>query len=96
MDLAWSSGGILPIAPDLSVKVSARHARIRVDGSGILYRDEWSTNGSRVNGSEVEGDVLLSDHDVVSIGETDLEVLIMGRLPSKEEERADDWGHATA
>lgn len=51
-------------------KVSRRHARISVDGPGRARLVNESRNGTRVNGTRVEGETPLEDNDVVRIGDT--------------------------
>ena len=51
---------------------SRRHAEVRPSGQGWAVVDLGSTNGTRVNGLAVEGDRLLADGDVITIGATSL------------------------
>ena len=51
---------------------SRRHAEVRPSGQGWAVVDLGSTNGTRVNGLVVEGDRLLADGDVITIGATSL------------------------
>ncbi len=53
---------------------SARHARIEPLRDGVWIADLESTNGTYVNGEQVNGRLRLFEGDVVRIGETDLRV----------------------
>ena len=50
-------------------KVSRYHAVIEWNGSGFLLRDLGSTNGTFVNGAQVEGPLLLRPGDELAIGD---------------------------
>ncbi len=52
--------------------VSRRHSEIRPVGSGYVVADLGSTNGTKVNGVRIEGERLLNDGDIVSVGSTHL------------------------
>lgn len=52
--------------------VSRRHAEIRPLPVGWAIVDLGSTNGTRINGAALQGDRLLHDGDVVSLGATDI------------------------
>jgi hypothetical protein len=52
--------------------VSRRHAEIRPVGSGYVAVDLHSTNGTKVNGLRIDGERMLSDGDIVSVGSTHL------------------------
>ena len=54
--------------------ISQHHASIRRDGDVFLIEDLKSTNGTRINGETVR-DGLLRCHDVVELGEVQLEFL---------------------
>ena len=56
---------------------SARHARIEPQVDGVWILDLGSTNGTYVNGSEIDGREQLHDGDVVRIGDTELRVTRM-------------------
>jgi pSer/pThr/pTyr-binding forkhead associated (FHA) protein len=51
---------------------SARHARIEPRRDGVWVHDLGSTNGTFVNGEEIDGPRRLANGDVVSVGSTDL------------------------
>lgn len=51
--------------------VSRRHAEIR-PGAAIVIADLGSTNGTKVNGLRIEGERVLSDGDIISVGSTHL------------------------
>jgi hypothetical protein len=52
--------------------VSRRHAEIRPHGSGYAAADLGSTNGTKVNGMRIDGERMLNDGDIVSVGGTHL------------------------
>ena len=52
--------------------VSRRHTEVRVAGSGYLVADLGSTNGTKVNGVRIDGERMLNDGDIVSVGSTHL------------------------
>ena len=61
--------------PDCSVmlndpNVSRRHSEVRPQGTGYIAVDLGSTNGTKVNGVRIEGDRVLQDGDIVSLGTT--------------------------
>ncbi|MGI8552874.1 MAG: FhaA domain-containing protein [Dehalococcoidia bacterium] len=59
------SSSEIPI-PDL--KVSREHARIEAAGTGYYLEDLHSTNGTRVNGRELQGRYELVAGDIIEIG----------------------------
>ncbi len=56
--------------------VSRHHCVFSIDDYAIRLRDLGSTNGTRVNGTNLRGEVILKSGDRVSIGKLDLEVVI--------------------
>jgi len=52
------------------LNVSRRHAEVRALGSGFVITDHGSTNGTAVNGVRVNGEQVLRDGDVISVGTT--------------------------
>jgi hypothetical protein len=52
--------------------VSRRHAEVRPGARGYVVADLGSTNGTKVNGTRVQGEQLLADGDIVSVGSTHL------------------------
>lgn len=52
--------------------ISRRHAEVLPTPEGWLLRDLQSTNGVRVNGRRVEGQVVLQGGDVIEIGSTEV------------------------
>lgn len=54
--------------------VSSKHALFEMTGRGLQVEDLRSTNGTQVNGSDVEGARLLQPGDRVEIGDTVLRV----------------------
>ncbi len=55
--------------------VSRVHASVRVDGDTVVVEDLESSNGTRVNGSEIS-QARLGHGDVIRLGATELEVRI--------------------
>jgi Protein of unknown function (DUF3662)/FHA domain len=55
----------------LDPNVSRRHAEIR-PGAPIVIADLGSTNGTKVNGLRIDGERVLSDGDIISLGSTHL------------------------
>jgi pSer/pThr/pTyr-binding forkhead associated (FHA) protein len=51
---------------------SARHARVEPRRDGVWVHDLGSTNGTYVNGAQIDRPRRLAPGDVVRIGETDL------------------------
>ena len=51
---------------------SARHARFEPRRDGVWVQDRGSTNGTYVNGSQIDRPRRLAPGDVVRVGETDL------------------------
>lgn len=51
--------------------VSRRHAEIR-PGNEIVVADLGSTNGTKVNGLRIDGERVLTDGDIISLGSTHL------------------------
>ena len=74
--------------------VSRHHCVFSIDDYAIRLRDLGSTNGTRVNGTNLRGEVILKSGDRVSIGKLDLEVVIRqaqvkpAAAPSSEPEAA--------
>ncbi|MEO5901484.1 MAG: DUF3662 and FHA domain-containing protein [Ilumatobacteraceae bacterium] len=63
--------------PDCSIpvndpNVSRRHTEVRPVGSSFVLVDLGSTNGTKVNGMRVNGEHVLNDGDIVSVGSTHL------------------------
>ena len=52
--------------------VSRRHSEFRPAGTGYIAVDLGSTNGTKVNGVRIEGERMLIDGDIVSVGSTHL------------------------
>ncbi len=64
--------------------VSARHARLTARGSTYLIHDLGSTNGTRVNGTEIAEDRALAPGDLIALGEA---VLLFEQSSLSEEGR---------
>ena len=63
--------------PDCTVavddaNVSRRHAEVRPSGTSFVVVDVGSTNGTRLNGLRLEGQGVLADGDIISVGSTHL------------------------
>ena len=52
--------------------VSRRHCEIHAVGSAFVVVDSGSTNGTKVNGLRIQGEHVLSDEDIISVGSTHL------------------------
>jgi len=52
--------------------VSRRHAEVRPSARGYVVSDLGSTNGTKVNGQRIQGEQVLADGDIVSVGGTHL------------------------
>jgi len=62
--------GCAVVVSDLNV--SRRHAQVRRSGTVYVVGDLGSTNGTLVNGSKIDGDTVLHDGDVISVGATQI------------------------
>jgi pSer/pThr/pTyr-binding forkhead associated (FHA) protein len=62
--------GCAVVVSDLNV--SRRHAQVRRSGTVFVVSDLGSTNGTMVNGSRIDGDTVLHDGDVISVGATQM------------------------
>ena len=61
--------------PDCQLRLSdqsasTRHCSVRVDGDRVEIRDLGSTNGTRVDGTKVEGSRTIADGAAISIGDS--------------------------
>jgi pSer/pThr/pTyr-binding forkhead associated (FHA) protein len=56
--------------------ISSRHARFRYTQQQWWLEDLGSRNGTLVNGARLEAPLVLTDHDVVQLGEIELSVHI--------------------
>ena len=52
--------------------VSRRHCEVHAVGSAFVVVDSGSTNGTKVNGLRIQGEHVLSDEDIISVGSTHL------------------------
>jgi pSer/pThr/pTyr-binding forkhead associated (FHA) protein len=50
--------------------ISRRHAEVRPRGTGWVAADLGSTNGTKVNGVRIDGERLLREGDIISVGTT--------------------------
>ena len=58
--------------PVADTNVSRRHCEVRPEGNGYVLVDLGSTNGTKVNGQRINGEHVLNDGDIVSVGATHL------------------------
>jgi Protein of unknown function (DUF3662)/FHA domain len=58
--------------PVNDANVSRAHAEVRAAGSSYALVDLGSTNGTKVNGTRIQGERALADGDIVSVGSTHL------------------------
>ena len=65
-------GGQNDISIERDEFASARHARFEPRQDGVWVQDRGSTNGTYVNGTQLERPRRLTPGDVVRVGETDL------------------------
>lgn len=70
-------------APDTDIHlpdtfVSSRHARVEARPDGVLVEDLGSTNGTFVNGTEIEGTVLMGPGDTLAVGDSTFRVEARG------------------
>jgi pSer/pThr/pTyr-binding forkhead associated (FHA) protein len=56
--------------PDANV--SRKHTEIHPSGTAFVIVDLGSTNGTKVNGTRIDGERTLADGDIVSVGSTHL------------------------
>jgi MoxR-like ATPase len=70
----------LTVGRDLSAEVrvsddeiSRRHAEVYRAGNNWVIKDLGSRNGTKINGTKIEGDYTLKPSDVVRVGKTELE-----------------------
>jgi pSer/pThr/pTyr-binding forkhead associated (FHA) protein len=65
-------GGQNDVVLDGDEFASARHARIEPRRDGVWVHDLGSTNGTYVNGAQIDRPRRLTQGDIVRVGETDL------------------------
>ena len=70
--LTIGRGGQNDVPIEADEFASARHARIEPRRDGVWVQDRGSTNGTFVNGAQLERPRRLAPGDVVRVGETDL------------------------
>lgn len=63
--------------------VSRHHCVFTVDDYAVRLRDLGSTNGTRVNGKPLHGEVTLNSGDQIGIGKLELELVIRQRVVSE-------------
>ena len=56
--------------------VSRHHCVFSIDDYGVRLRDLGSTNGTRVNGEALHGEVMLKSGDQIGIGKMELELVV--------------------
>ena len=64
-------------------RVSKVHCSITMIDDGLYIKDEGSKNHTYLNGKKIQKPVLLQKEDVISIGETDIEVVKIFREAEK-------------
>ncbi len=62
--------------------VSRHHCVFSIDDYAVRLRDLGSTNGTRVNGKPLHGEVILQAGDQIGIGKLELQLVIKQRTPS--------------
>src|SRR6185436_9233316 len=62
--------------------VSRHHCVFSIDDYAVRLRDLGSTNGTRVNGKPLHGEVILKAGDQIGIGKLELELVIRQRSGS--------------
>ena len=70
--LTIGRGGYNDVALEGNEFASARHARIEPRRDGVWVHDLRSTNGTFVNGAQIDRPRRLTPGDIVRVGETDL------------------------
>jgi pSer/pThr/pTyr-binding forkhead associated (FHA) protein len=70
--LTIGRGGQNDVPIEEAESASARHARFEPRRDGVWVQDRGSTNGTYVNGAQLERPRRLTEGDVVRVGETDL------------------------
>ena len=68
---------------------SRRHAKVYWDNDKCYLQDLESTNGTYVNGAKITGTLELNNNDIISLGGTELVVLISD-VSKKEKNKSDD------
>lgn len=68
---------------------SRRHAKIYWDNDKCYIADLESTNGTFVNGAKITGTVELKNNDIITLGGTELVILIVD-LPKKKKTTTED------
>ena len=64
-------------------RISKVHCSITMIDDGLYIKDEGSKNHTYLNGKKIQKPVLLQKEDVISIGETDIEVVKIFREAEK-------------
>ena len=72
LTIGRSAENAIPLARDEFA--SAKHARLEPLRDGVWIVDLGSTNGTYVNGRQIQGRERLSEGDVVRVGETELRI----------------------
>ncbi len=63
------------IALTLDRQVSRRHAVVEWVGDRLYLRDLSSTNGTMLNGAQIQGRVTLAENDIVVVGRSVLQLV---------------------
>ena len=64
-------------------RISKVHCSVTMIDDGLYIKDEGSKNHTYLNGKKIQKPVLLQKEDVISIGETDIEVVKIFREAEK-------------
>ncbi len=71
------SGAEMEIRAPEDATMSSFHATLLCRKGKFLFRDNFSTNSSFVNGEEAIGDTQLANHDTISMGETEFKLIMI-------------------
>lgn len=68
-----------PVPDDITA--SRLHAVIRISAEGFTVRDTGSTNGTRVNGAPIKGEVILHIYDKLTVGSNVFQLDVVTGIP---------------
>jgi adenylate cyclase len=71
LEIGRDCDGLLLLDPE----VSRRHVQVEVIDGTLVVTDLGSTNGTTVNGSKIDGPTLLTENDVVRLGDTEVQMV---------------------